>query len=78
MISISLVAIVGALSMVALNVVKSEFLPAEDQSRFSLTAEMPPGTSLLATDEAVQRLEERLKRLPEIQSYFATVGPARP
>lgn len=71
---IGLVAFGGALSMVALNVVKTEFLPVEDQARFGLTAEMPPGASLLATDEAVRELEGRLQRLPEIQSYFTTVG----
>ncbi len=67
-------AVGGAIAMVPLNVVKTEFLPVEDQSRFKLIVEMPPGTSLQATDDAGKQLEVRLKRVPEIQNYLATVG----
>ncbi|MDP2936490.1 MAG: efflux RND transporter permease subunit, partial [Dehalococcoidia bacterium] len=71
---ISILAVAGALSMVPLNLVKTEFLPVEDQSRFKLIVEMLPGSTLTATDTAVRQLEERLHLVPEIQDYFTTVG----
>jgi HAE1 family hydrophobic/amphiphilic exporter-1 len=55
----------------------AEFMPRVDQGQFSLSAEMPAGTSLTASDRVVRRIEQALldkKQFPEIKNVFATVG----
>jgi len=55
----------------------AEFMPRVDQGQFSLSAEMPAGTSLAASDRVVRRIERALldkKQFPEIKNVFATVG----
>ncbi len=73
-VAISLLTFLGAVAMIPLNLVKSEFLPVEDQSRYTLIVEMPPGSSLSATDDGVRQLEGRLKRIPELDNFFTVVG----
>ena len=54
-----------------------EFMPATDQGQFSVSLEMPAGTSLRATDGVARHLEGALfdrKKFPEVESVFATVG----
>ncbi|MCL5959281.1 MAG: efflux RND transporter permease subunit [Chloroflexi bacterium] len=63
-----------AIALIPLNILGSEFLPAEDQSQFDLIAKMPPGTSLEATDQAMMKIESRLNQFPEVTEYFTTVG----
>ncbi len=65
---------VAALSVVPLRLLGAEFMPAEDQAEFIATVEMPPATSLQATDQAVRQFEFRLQQLPEVTSYFTSVG----
>ena len=73
-VTVGVLAFVGALAMIPLNLVKSEFLPVEDQSRYSLRVQMPPGSSLAATDDATSQLEGRLRKVPEIVNYFSVAG----
>ena len=54
-----------------------EFMPRVDQGQFSLSAEMPAGTSLAASNRVVRRVERALldkKQFPEIKNVFASVG----
>ena len=65
---------VAALAPLPLRLIGFEFMPAEDQGAFSATLEMPAGTALEATNRATQELEPKLKQIPEVRSYFTTVG----
>lgn len=51
-----------------------EFLPAADQGQVTVAVEMPPDSSLDATDAAVRRVEDVVSRMPEVASYASTVG----
>lgn len=51
-----------------------EYAPLEDDSLFSLSVQMPPGTSLQATSDAMAQLEAKLENLPEVQYLFASMG----
>ena len=54
-----------------------EFFPRTDQGRITVTAELPAGSSLQATDGVVRQVEEYVldkRRFPEVESVFATVG----
>jgi hydrophobic/amphiphilic exporter-1 (mainly G- bacteria), HAE1 family len=67
-------ALAGAIAMVQFNIIGSEYAPAEDDGLFTVNLTMPPGTSLAGTDAATRRLEDRLRRIPEIENLFTSVG----
>ncbi|HWP34832.1 MAG TPA: efflux RND transporter permease subunit [Thermodesulfobacteriota bacterium] len=46
----------------------------DDNSEFEVTVEAPPGASLAATDAILQRLEARLREIPEVRHLFTTIG----
>ncbi len=64
----------GAVSMIPLKLIGTEFLPAEDQGEVYLLVEMPPGTPLNVTNDVVLKLEQKLAKVPEVTDYFSTVG----
>jgi HAE1 family hydrophobic/amphiphilic exporter-1 len=51
-----------------------EMMPATDQSQFTVTVEMPPGTALAETTEEAHHVEELLRELPGVTSTFTRVG----
>ena len=63
---------VGSLGLAAM--LPSEFIPVEDQSRSTLTIQLPPGTTLDETDAAVQRINTELMKLPEVRSVYSSIG----
>lgn len=73
-VTVAAVSFVGTVVLVPLNVIGSEFLPSQDQGEFNLMVEMPPGTALAATNEAVLALESQVMRIPEIKNCFTSVG----
>jgi HAE1 family hydrophobic/amphiphilic exporter-1 len=52
----------------------TEFLPGTDQGQIAVNIEMPPGTSLTATDAAAQRVAEIVARVPEVEATVTNVG----
>ncbi|MGE5620099.1 MAG: efflux RND transporter permease subunit, partial [Sphingomonadaceae bacterium] len=69
-----LVAFLAGIALVAFNLVGTEFMTQSDQGEFSVVAEMPPGTSLAGTNQALRQLEEGLAKIPEVESLLTTVG----
>jgi HAE1 family hydrophobic/amphiphilic exporter-1 len=51
-----------------------EFLPGIDQSQISVTIEMPPGSSLSATDRIAAQAERIIAAIPETAHTATTVG----
>ncbi|AVX31320.1 hydrophobic/amphiphilic exporter-1, HAE1 family [Carboxydocella thermautotrophica] len=64
----------GAVALIPLGFIGTEFIARTDQNRFTITLELPEGASLRATDAAVKKLEARVRQLPELKSYLATIG----
>ena len=52
----------------------SEFLPAFDEGAFVLDYVAPAGSSLAETDKLLRQVEEKLKEVPEIESYSRRTG----
>ena len=65
---------IGSLALAGL--LPGEFIPVEDISRSTATVELPPGTTLDQTDEAVGRVTEILMQRPEVESVFSSIGSA--
>lgn len=57
-----------------MGVIKNEFLPDLDDGAIRVNVEMPPGTSLEATDAALRAIEARIKDIPEIEHMIAISG----
>jgi hydrophobe/amphiphile efflux-1 (HAE1) family protein len=71
-IAISLAVFIGSLTL--MKVVKSEFVPAQDQGMLFLKLETPPGSSIQVTDELVKQAEGWLKARPEVSNFYSAVG----
>jgi HAE1 family hydrophobic/amphiphilic exporter-1 len=54
--------------------VKSEFVPSQDQSRFLVRILTPTGSSLEFTDGVFMKVEEKLLTNPAVDKYFCAVG----
>ena len=52
----------------------SEFFPSSDQGNFSISIEMPSGGSLAETDKVLNKIEEILATVPEIESMYTSLG----
>jgi HAE1 family hydrophobic/amphiphilic exporter-1 len=63
-----------AIAFIPLHLLGTEFAPTEDDNQFNLQVQMPPGTSLQGTSEAMSQLESRLMEFPEVQGVFSSVG----
>ena len=53
-----------------------EFIPEMDQGVITVNLEMPPGTSLQKTDDALMQVESIIGKVPEIEDVFSTLGEA--
>ncbi len=56
---------------------KLEFVVDDDMSEFEVVAEAPTGSSLARSTEIAQTLEEELRKIPEVQTLFTTIGVRR-
>ena len=54
--------------------VGTEFLPATDEGFFSISVDLPNGSSPSATDDVVKRIEDKLKKEKDVEVYVSLVG----
>lgn len=72
---IAFAALAAGVYLVAGGQVGSEFFPQEDDGRFAIDIELPPGTSLEATDRAARQAEQIiLAEVPEAVAVLTRVG----
>ena len=50
------------------------FLPDEDEGYFIVDVSLPPGASLLRTDQVNTQAEAIVKELPGVENYFSLAG----
>lgn len=67
---------VGALAFTAwfYQIVPTAFLPEEDQGYFLTLIQAPEGVSLNYTKRVLDRTDEMVRQIPEVQSNFAVTG----
>jgi HAE1 family hydrophobic/amphiphilic exporter-1 len=63
-----------ALSLGLVGVLRQEFVPAVDMSRFQIRYQTPVGTSIEATDRTFRQIEAFLATRPEVERYFGFIG----
>ena len=71
---VAVMTLVAAVAMVPLGLIKFEFIPASDNGQVNVTVEMPPGSSLEATENVLKIINSRIGSIPEIQYYLAASG----
>ncbi|HUX39030.1 MAG TPA: efflux RND transporter permease subunit [Rectinemataceae bacterium] len=65
---------VGAISLVPLGIVATEFLPPFDQSKLVIDLSLDSGATLQRTDAMVRGLEDHLLALPETRDVYSAIG----
>jgi HAE1 family hydrophobic/amphiphilic exporter-1 len=63
---------VGSIGLVPL--LPTDFIPPEDSSLSSMSFELPPGTTLAETDQAMQQVSTIIRSEPEVTSVFTSIG----
>ncbi len=72
---IAVVALAGGFYLVVGGFVGTEFLPQEDDGQVRISIELPAGTNLNATDQAVTQIENIIiNEVPETSGVLAQVG----
>lgn len=75
---IAIALILFALSFSVLRFLNKEFIPTQDQSRFSVRFKTPVGSALSYTDMKFREIEKFLSKRPEVDRYFLRVGGGSP
>jgi HAE1 family hydrophobic/amphiphilic exporter-1 len=63
-----------SLSFLPLGLIGTEFMPNADRGEFAINMEMPFGTNIDKTNEATAKLEEFVRKMPEVEKYYTNVG----
>ena len=66
--------VVFAFSIFLFRFIGGEFIPEIDQGIITVNLEMPPGTSLHKTDDALMQVESIIEKVPEVEGVFSTLG----
>ncbi|MCB9529480.1 MAG: efflux RND transporter permease subunit [Myxococcales bacterium] len=51
-----------------------EFTPIQDNAQFNVKIDLPPGTSLAATENRARAIADRIHEIPGVTSTFTTIG----
>ena len=63
-----------AMLLVPFGFIGNEFMPVADRGEFSVSVEMPPGTSIEDNNQTTLRIEKILAGMPEVEKVFTGVG----
>ncbi|MDC7745168.1 efflux RND transporter permease subunit [Rhizobium binxianense] len=74
--TVALTAVVVALSLATIPLLKSGFLPASDDARAQLTLTMQPGATIEQTDAATRQAADIVGKLQDVTHVFSAVGSA--
>ncbi|MEW6511237.1 MAG: efflux RND transporter permease subunit [Bacteroidota bacterium] len=66
--------LLGSLALLPLGAIGTEFMTDTDRGEFAVNLDMPLGTTLEKTDEAVRKVEQIVAGMPEVRRYLSTIG----
>lgn len=64
----------GAVSLIPLGVIGSEYMPKTDESSFRINLQFPVGENIDKTNFEIRQMEEYLTTIPEVKNYLSNVG----
>ncbi|MBX4935647.1 efflux RND transporter permease subunit [Rhizobium bangladeshense] len=74
--TVAVTAIVVALSLSTIPLLKSGFLPASDDARTQITLTMQPGATIEQTDAMTRKAADLVRKLADVTHVFSSVGSA--
>jgi multidrug efflux pump subunit AcrB len=72
------IAILLAMSLVALNLVVMKMLPFDNKSEFQVVLDMPEGTTVEQTGRVLDEMATYIKSIPEVTDYQVYAGTSAP
>lgn len=72
--TLAVTAVVVALSLSTIPLLKSGFLPASDDARTQITLTMQPGATIEQTDATSRKAADIIGKLPDVTHVFSAVG----
>ncbi len=75
-ITIAATAVVVALSLATIPLLKSGFIPASDDARTQITLTMQPGATIQQTDAMTRKAADIVSKLKDVTHVFSSVGVA--
>ena len=66
--------LVFALALIPFGFIGTEFMTDSDRGEFAVNIDMPLGTTIEKTDEAVRKVENMIASMPEVSRYLSTIG----
>ncbi|PDS63944.1 RND transporter [Rhizobium anhuiense] len=75
-ITVAVTAVVVALSLATIPLLKSGFLPASDDARAQITLTMQPGATIEQTDATTRQAADIIGKLQDVTHVFSAVGSA--
>lgn len=70
----SVALLIASIALIPLGAIGTEFMTDPDRGEFAINIDMPLGTTLEKTDEAVHKVEAIVASLPETERYLSTIG----
>lgn len=71
-----IICIIASVALVPLGLIGAEFMSNSDQSAFSISMALTPGTNLKQTDEKAAQVDNYLKTIKEVKYYYTQVSEA--
>ena len=66
--------LIASIALIPLGFIGTEFMTDADRGEFAVNLDMPLGTTMEKTDEAVQAVETIVSSQPEVVRYLSTIG----
>lgn len=71
-----IICIIVSVALIPLGFIETEFMSNSDQSAFSISMTLTPGTNLKQTDEKAAQVDKYLKTIKEVKYYYTQVSEA--
>jgi HAE1 family hydrophobic/amphiphilic exporter-1 len=73
-VTISTILLLISIAFIPLGLIGTEFLSDPDRGDFAVNIDLPLGTTIEKTDQAIKKIEQIIASVPEVQRYLSTVG----
>jgi hydrophobe/amphiphile efflux-1 (HAE1) family protein len=65
---------IGSVALIPL--IPTTFIPSPDLAQSNLSVELPPGSTLLQTQQVAETVRSKLQSIPELKGVYSTIGGA--
>jgi HAE1 family hydrophobic/amphiphilic exporter-1 len=66
--------LVASIALIPAGFIGTEFMTQAERGEFAINIDMPLGTTIEKTDEAIRKVEEIVAAMPEVERYLSTIG----